>query len=54
MWPFKKKKDEFEEARLNAAMECFKRGKSISGTMYSDGTIEIKEEQDEKVNRSKS
>jgi len=35
--------DGFEKSRMNVAMECFKRNKPIEGTMYEDGTFEVKE-----------
>lgn len=36
--------DGFDAARVNAATECLNRGGTIQGTMYSDGTIEVKED----------
>ena len=36
--------DEFEEARMNAAMHCLKTGKAISGKIYNDGTFSTEEQ----------
>ena len=41
--------DEFDKARQNVAKECFKQGKTITGTMYSDGTYELKGGKDDKI-----
>lgn len=35
--------DGFDEARINAAKECMKRGKPISGKMYNDGSFKVEE-----------
>lgn len=35
--------DGFEQARINVAKECIKKGKAIMGTMYQDGTYKIHE-----------
>ena len=43
-WRKNKNDDGFEEARLNVAEECLKRGKPIIGTMHEDGSFEVKEQ----------
>ena len=36
--------DEFDQARMNVAQECLKRGKTISGTMHEDGSFKVDED----------
>ena len=37
-------KDRYDYGRTNAAIECLKRGKTISGKFYEDGKVEVDDE----------